>query len=119
MQKQESQVNREAALPTIRNLSKSQIAVFTLKIAVTVACFWYLLHHVDVAELRRTLPGLDARWTILAICLLIAQIPLVGAPLVPGRQDFRNARRAVDLPLDERGRGDRPIFRTDITGSCR
>jgi hypothetical protein len=78
MQKQESQVNREAAFPTIRNLSKSQIAVFALKIAVTVACFWYLLHHVDVAELRRTLPGLDARWTILAICLLIAQIPLVG-----------------------------------------
>jgi uncharacterized membrane protein YbhN (UPF0104 family) len=78
MQNPESQVNRAAALPTIRNLSKSQVAVFALKLAVTAVCFWYLLHHVDVAELRRTLPGLDVRWALLAICLLLLQIPLLG-----------------------------------------
>src|SRR5262249_51005096 len=78
MQTEESELGREAAPPTVRNLSKTQIAVFALKIAVTLACFWYLFRHIDVTELRRTLPGLDAKWALLAICLLIMQIPLLG-----------------------------------------
>ena len=78
MQNEESQLSRETALPTARSLSKNQIAVLALKIAVTGACFWYLFRHIDVAELRRTLPGIDVRWAILAIGLLIAQIPLLG-----------------------------------------
>ena len=49
-----------------------------LKLAVTVACFWYLLRHIDVAELRRTLPNLDALWSTLAVLLLMLQMPLVG-----------------------------------------
>src|SRR6516225_9825073 len=78
MQNEESQLSRETALPTAWSLSKNQIAVLALKIAVTGACFWYLFRHIDVAELRRTLPGIDVRWAILAIGLLIAQIPLLG-----------------------------------------
>ena len=78
MRNQESQLNRGAALPAIRPLSKSQSAVFALKIAATLACFWYLFRHIDVAELRRTLPGVDMRWSALAISMLVAQIPLVG-----------------------------------------
>src|SRR5215471_12823586 len=78
MQNEQSELSREAALPTVRNLSKSQIVVFALKMAVTLACFWYLFRHIDVTELRRTLPGLDAKWALLAICLLILQIPLLG-----------------------------------------
>src|SRR5262249_27235268 len=78
MQDEESQLSREATLPTVRNLSKSQIAVFALKIAVTVACFWYLFQHIDMTELRRTLPRLDARWAILALGLLTLQIPLLA-----------------------------------------
>ena len=78
MQNEQSQLSRETALPAVRNLSKSQITLFALKIAVTVACFWYLFRHIDVAELRRTLPGLDARWAMLAIGLLLSQIPLLG-----------------------------------------
>src|SRR5262249_13189575 len=73
-----SQLSREPAPPTIGNLSKSQIAVFAFKIAATLACFWYLFRHIDVVELRRTLPGLDARWAMLAIGLLLSQIPLLG-----------------------------------------
>ena len=46
--------------------------------AVTLACFWYLFRHIDVTELRRSLPSLDAKWALLAICLLILQIPLLG-----------------------------------------
>ena len=77
MRSEESDLSGSTALP-VRPLSKSQGAAFALKIVVTLGCFWYLLHHVDVAELRRTLPGIDARWSVLAILLLVAQIPLVA-----------------------------------------
>lgn len=66
-----------AALP-VRSLTKGQGAAFALKIAITLACFWYLLGHVDTAELRRTLPEIDMRWAMLAIALLVSQIPLIG-----------------------------------------
>jgi uncharacterized protein (TIRG00374 family) len=59
-------------------LSKGQGAAFALKIVVTLACFWYLLRHIDMVELRRTLPEIDTRWAMLAVVLLVAQIPLVG-----------------------------------------
>jgi glycosyltransferase 2 family protein len=78
MRNEEPQADDDGALPSVRTLSKSQIAFFALKIAITVACFWYLFRHIDVAELRRTLPGLKARWVILAIGLLLSQIPLLG-----------------------------------------
>jgi hypothetical protein len=78
MHNQRSEMARETALPSMRNLSKGQSVAFALKIAATLACFWYLLHHIDVAELRRTLPNIDPRWSICAVCLLLLQIPLVG-----------------------------------------
>jgi len=65
------------ALP-VRSLSKGQGVAFAFKIAITFACFWYLLRHIDTAELQRTLPGIDMRWSMLAIALLVLQIPLVG-----------------------------------------
>jgi glycosyltransferase 2 family protein len=71
-------LSREAAFPSVRNLTKGQSAALVLKIAFTLACFWYLLRHIDVAELRRTLPGLDVLWSVLAVSLLAAQMPLVG-----------------------------------------
>jgi len=71
-------LSRETALPSVRNLTKSQSIALALKLAVTVACFWYLLRHIDVAELRRTLPNLDALWSTLAVLLLMLQMPLVG-----------------------------------------
>jgi uncharacterized membrane protein YbhN (UPF0104 family) len=82
MRNGESNLNRETALPSVRNLSKSQSAVFALKIAVTLACFWYLLRHVDMAELRRTFPDLHAPWAVLTVSLLIIQTPLVGLRLL-------------------------------------
>jgi glycosyltransferase 2 family protein len=77
MRGEEMDLSRRTALP-VGSLSKGQGAAFALKIAVTVACFWYLLRHIDVVELRRTLPGVDMRWSVLAIILLVAQIPLVA-----------------------------------------
>ena len=70
-------LNAATALP-VRSLTKGQGAAFALKIVITVACFWYLLGHIDAAELARTLPGIDMRWSLLAIALLVSQIPLVG-----------------------------------------
>jgi uncharacterized membrane protein YbhN (UPF0104 family) len=77
MRSEESKLSRGTALP-VRSLSKGQGAAFALKIAFTLACFWYLLRHIDTAELQRTLPGIDMRWSMLAIALLVSQIPLVG-----------------------------------------
>ncbi len=70
-------MSRGTALP-VRSLSKGQGAAFALKIAITLACFWYLFRHIDTAELQRTLPEIDMRWSMLAIALLVSQIPLVG-----------------------------------------
>jgi glycosyltransferase 2 family protein len=77
MRREESDLSDSTALP-VRPLSKGQGAAFALKIAVTLACFWYLLRHIDMVELRRTLPEIDTRWAMLAVGLLVAQIPLVG-----------------------------------------
>ena len=71
-------MSREIALPSVRNLTKGQSAALALKLAITVACFWYLLRHIDVAELRRTIPSLNALWSTLAVLLLMLQLPLVG-----------------------------------------
>jgi hypothetical protein len=77
MHSEESNLSPSAALPA-RSLSKGQGAAFALKIAITLACFWYLLRHIDAAELRRTLPGIDMRWSMRALALLVSQIPLLG-----------------------------------------
>jgi len=78
MDNNESSLSRGAALPSVRTLSKSQSAALALKIALTLACFWYLFRHIDVVELRRTLPGINRGWAMLAVLLLISQIPLVA-----------------------------------------
>jgi uncharacterized membrane protein YbhN (UPF0104 family) len=77
MRSEQPNLGRGPAL-SVRSLSKGQGAAFALKIAITAACFWYLLRHIDTAELQRTLPGIDLRWSMLAIALLVLQIPLVG-----------------------------------------
>lgn len=77
MPSEKSNLSRGTAL-SVRSLSKGHVTAFALKIAITLACFWYLLHHIDAAELQRTLPGIDLRWSMLAIALLVLQIPLVG-----------------------------------------
>jgi uncharacterized membrane protein YbhN (UPF0104 family) len=77
MPSEESNLSRTTTFP-VRSLSKGQSVTLAVKIAITLLCFWYLLRHVDTAELRRTLPGIDVQWSMLAIALLVAQIPLVG-----------------------------------------
>jgi glycosyltransferase 2 family protein len=71
-------LSREATFPSVRNLTKGQSAVLALKIAFTLVCFWYLFRHIDVEELRRTLPGLGVFWSMVAVLLLTLQVPLIG-----------------------------------------
>jgi len=77
MHSEQSNLSGGAAFP-VRSLSKGQGVAFAFKIAIAFACFWYVLRHIDTAELQRTLPGIDMRWSMLAIALLVLQIPLVG-----------------------------------------
>ena len=77
MRIEESNLSHSNTLP-VRSLSKGQGAAFALKIAITLVCFWYLFRHIDTAELQRTLPGIDMRWSMLAVALLVSQIPLVA-----------------------------------------
>jgi len=60
------------------NFGNAKRAVIAAKIFVTLACFWYLFRHIEVAELRRTLPGFDVRWAVAAVLLLVLQIPLIA-----------------------------------------
>jgi glycosyltransferase 2 family protein len=71
-------LKRESALPPVRSFGKGQGAIFALKIAVTLGCFWYLYRHIDFTALRRTLPGFEVRWAVLTVVLITLQIPLIA-----------------------------------------
>ncbi|MFZ0422357.1 MAG: lysylphosphatidylglycerol synthase transmembrane domain-containing protein [Xanthobacteraceae bacterium] len=62
----------------MRRFGRGRAGILVLKIGVTLMCFWYLFQHLNVAELRDTLPGFEFRWAILAVVLLTLQIPLVS-----------------------------------------
>src|ERR1700730_5971021 len=71
-------LRNETALSPVRSFSKGQTAILALKILVTLACFWYLFRHIDVAVLRRTLPDFEAQWAVLSVLLLMSQTPLIA-----------------------------------------
>jgi hypothetical protein len=71
-------LSRETVPPPIRGPRKSQTAILAAKLVITLTCFWYLFQHIDIAELRRTLPDLQITWAVLAVLLLAVQIPLVA-----------------------------------------
>jgi glycosyltransferase 2 family protein len=71
-------LSRETWVPLAGSFSKGQGAILALKVAVTLGCLLYLFRHIDVGELRRTLPGLETQWVVIAVLLLVLQIPLVA-----------------------------------------
>lgn len=71
-------MSNETALSPVRSFSRGHAGILALKIGVTVLCFWYLFQHLNVAELRRTLPGFEFRWAVPAVLLLMLQIPLMS-----------------------------------------
>jgi hypothetical protein len=57
----------------------SKLSIIALKLVVTGACFWYLSRQIDLRQALSSVAQLDARWTALAVLLVMLQIPLVAA----------------------------------------
>jgi uncharacterized membrane protein YbhN (UPF0104 family) len=74
--------------------------LFVAKLIISGSFFWYALKQINVAELARTISFVDFRWAMLAVALLILQIPLA-------------ALRWHEI-LDALG-GDERITRTTVT----
>jgi glycosyltransferase 2 family protein len=55
-----------------------KVLVFGVKLAITCACFWYLFRQVNVGDLLREAQNLQIRWFLLAVAVIVLQIPLVG-----------------------------------------
>jgi uncharacterized membrane protein YbhN (UPF0104 family) len=70
--------NSETAMPPVRRFSIGHAGIITLKIGVTLSCFWYLFRHLDVAELRHALPNFEFSWAVVAVLLLTLQIPFIS-----------------------------------------
>jgi len=82
----------ETALFPEQVLSRNNSAILALKLLVTLACFWYLFRHVELAKLREALPELQVGWAAIAVVLLILQIPLVALRLLEIVQVLRIGR---------------------------
>jgi glycosyltransferase 2 family protein len=55
-----------------------KVLIFGVKLAITCACFWYLFRQVNVGDLLREAQNLQIRWFLLAVAVIVLQIPLVG-----------------------------------------
>jgi glycosyltransferase 2 family protein len=67
----------DLALPKKKN-GLASVAIFILKLAVTVGCFWYLASRINFEDLLASARGVDITWIIIAIFLMAVQIILVG-----------------------------------------
>jgi uncharacterized membrane protein YbhN (UPF0104 family) len=56
-----------------------KIALVATKLLVTGACFWYVSRQIDLSQVLSAVPLLDFRWAVLAILMVMLQIPLVAA----------------------------------------
>jgi uncharacterized membrane protein YbhN (UPF0104 family) len=92
-------LKRESAVPPVHGFGKGHGVLLALKIAVTLACFWYLFRHIDMTALRRTLPGFEARWAVLTVLLLMAQIPLVALRWLEIVKDLKVPHVRLTFPL--------------------
>jgi len=55
-----------------------KLAIFTAKLLVTGACFWYLSRRIDFSQVLSAIALLDFRWAAFATLILVLQIPLSG-----------------------------------------
>jgi hypothetical protein len=61
-----------------RTGASKKLAIFTAKLLVTGACFWYISRQIDRPEVLSTVPLLDIRWAAFATLIAMLEIPLVG-----------------------------------------
>jgi glycosyltransferase 2 family protein len=55
-----------------------KLAIFTAKLLVTGACFWYLSRRIDFSQVLSAIALLDFRWAAFATLILVLEIPLMG-----------------------------------------
>jgi hypothetical protein len=55
-----------------------KLAIFSAKLVVTAACFWYVSRQLDFTQVLSNVPLLDFRWAAFASLAVMLQIPLVG-----------------------------------------
>src|SRR5262245_41735725 len=53
-------------------------AIVAAKLLVTGACFWYVSQQIDWRQVSSAILLLDFRWAVLAIFVVVLEIPLVG-----------------------------------------
>jgi glycosyltransferase 2 family protein len=81
-----------------RRLAKPLL--FAGKFLVSAACFWLVLHRIDLRQGLRAVPGFDYRWAAFAVLAMAAEIPLLafrfreivlGVAREPARLTYRAA----------------------------
>jgi len=61
-----------------RGRGAEKLAIFTGKLLVTGACFWYLSRQINLTQVIAAVPWLDFRWAAFAVLVVMLQIPLLG-----------------------------------------
>jgi glycosyltransferase 2 family protein len=67
----------EAPRPSHRG-GAGKAAILAAKLLVTGACFWYVSRQIDWRQVSSAIPLLEFRWAVLAIFVIMLEIPLVG-----------------------------------------
>jgi uncharacterized membrane protein YbhN (UPF0104 family) len=53
-------------------------ALFLVKLAITVACFWYVARQVNIADFKRLFGTFDYGWALIAALVVMVETPLVA-----------------------------------------
>lgn len=72
-------VGIKAGAEQVGKVSAVQKVIFLgIKVVITWACFWYVLHQLNIDDLVSAGRNLNFRWILLAAIVMFCQIPLVG-----------------------------------------
>jgi uncharacterized membrane protein YbhN (UPF0104 family) len=63
---------------TPRSARLKNATLFLVKLAVTIACFWYVSRQVDVTDFKQLLGTFDYRWALGAALVVMVETPLVA-----------------------------------------
>lgn len=61
-----------------RGRSLAKPLLFAGKFLVSAACFWLVLHRIDLGQGLGAVPVFDYRWALFALLVIVAQVPLLA-----------------------------------------
>jgi glycosyltransferase 2 family protein len=61
-----------------RSARLKHAALFLVKLAVTVACFWYVAREVNLADFKQLFGTFDYGWALIAVLIVMVETPLVA-----------------------------------------